>query len=232
MAQTSWVQGSRVLGQSTGVVVFAVLFIVAIGAVFFGFIGYYSRVSLSNELRQTGEGTSVDLLFMSVDQIAKDEKALADLRRRKNELDANGTVKSDALREHAFASPEFAEYAEKKEKLMKVLNVNRSLLTEQYWTNMGATLFKTSPDDYETEVALWTAVGFREGVTEPDKNQLYTTLTGVIEGLSGAYRKYNAKYLQPIYQILAAKQRDTDPIISEIRAIFARNPQLATADDR
>jgi hypothetical protein len=40
-----------VLGRSTVVILFALLFLIAISAVFFGFIGYYNRVSLSNELR-------------------------------------------------------------------------------------------------------------------------------------------------------------------------------------
>jgi hypothetical protein len=48
---TTWEDASRVLGRSTVVILFALLFLIAISAVFFGFIGYYSRVSLSNELR-------------------------------------------------------------------------------------------------------------------------------------------------------------------------------------
>jgi hypothetical protein len=118
--------------------------------VFFGFIGYYSRVSLSNELRQNKDGTSVDLLFMSVDQIAKDELVLAGLRKQKNELEADATQKSDTLREKAYSSPEFAAYADAKEKIMNLFNANRSRFTDEYWKSISATLFKTSPDDYET----------------------------------------------------------------------------------
>jgi hypothetical protein len=201
-------------------------------SVFFGFIGYYSRVSLSNELRQNKDGTSVDLLFMSVDQIAKDEFALAGLRKQKSELEADATQKSDALREKAYSSPEFAGYADAKEKIMNLLNANRSRFTDECWKSISATLFKTSPDDYETEIALWTAPSFRAGVAEDEKTLFYEKLTGLIEAISHPYRDYNAKYQQPIYQLLAAKQRAAEPIISDIRAIFARNPQLATADDR
>ena len=88
-------QGWRIAGHSAIVVIFGFLFLIAISAVFFGFIGYYSRVSLSNELRQNKDGSSVDVLFMSVDQITKDELALAILRKEKNALEAEATKQLD-----------------------------------------------------------------------------------------------------------------------------------------
>jgi hypothetical protein len=181
---------------------------------------------------QNRDGTSVDLLFMSVDQVAKDEVALADLRGRKNRLDADATQISDELREKAFSSPEFAAYADAKAKMMTVFNAHHSLFTDEYWKSISTTLFKTSPDDYETEIAFWTAPSFRADVTDDEKRSLYSNLTDLIEQISKPYRDYNTKYQQPIYQALANKQRAGEPVITEIRAIFARNPQLATADDR
>lgn len=228
----TWESSSRALGRSTVMGLFALLFLVAISAVFFGFIGYYSRVSLSNELRQNKDVTSVDLLFMSVDQITKDESALSGLRKQKNALEVEVTQKSDSVREKAYSSPEFAAYADAKQKILNLLNANRGRFTDEYWKSVSATLFKTSPDDYETEVGLWTAPSFRQGVTEDEKTQFYDKLTGLIEAISHPYRDYNSKYQQPIYQLLDENRRAGEPIISEIRAIFARNPQLATADDR
>jgi hypothetical protein len=229
---TTWESSSRVLGRSTVMILFAVLFVVAISSVFFGFIGYYSRVSLSNELRQNKDGASVDLLFMSVDQIAKDEFALAALRKQRNELEADANQKLDALRTNAFGSPEFAAYSDAKEKLMKLFNASRSRFSDEDWKGVGATLFKNSPEDFEAEVELWTAPVFREGTADDQKSELYEKLTQLIGDISRPYRDYNAKYLQSNYQLLAAKQRASEPVIGEIRAIFARNPQLATADDR
>jgi hypothetical protein len=229
---TTWESSSRVLGHSTVMILFAALFLIAMSAVFFGFIGYYSRVSLSNELRQNKDGASVDLLFMSVDQIAKDESALAALRKQRNELEAEANQKLDALRTSAFGSPEFAAFSDAKEKLMKLFNANRSRFSEEYWKSVGATLFKSSPEDFETELELWSAPAFRDGTTDDQKKELFDNLTELIGGITRPYRDYNAKYLQPTYQLLAAKQRASEPVIGEIRAIFARNPQLATADDR
>src|SRR6202022_4846157 len=114
MMPMSWESASTVLGRSAVVILFALLFLIAISAVFFGFIGYYSRVSLSNDLRQNKDGTSVDLLFMSVDQITKDEEALKTLRKQKNELEAKATKTLDDRREKASSSPEFAAYFDAK----------------------------------------------------------------------------------------------------------------------
>jgi hypothetical protein len=180
MMPTTWERGSRLLARSAGMVLFALLFLVAISAVFFDFIGYYSRVGLSNELRQNRDGTSVDLLFMSVDQIAKDEFALADLRKRKNKLEAEATEISDALREKAFSSPEFAAYADAKAKISAMFTAHHSLFTDEYWKNIVATLFKTSPDDYENEIEFWTAPSFRADITDDLKNSLYDNLTALI----------------------------------------------------
>jgi hypothetical protein len=228
----TWENVSRGLGRSTVVILFAVLFLTAISAVFFGFVGYYSRVSLSNELRQNKDAASVDLLFMSVDQIAKDESALAGLRKQKNELDAEVTKKLDAVREKAYASPEFAAYFDGKAKIVSLFNANRSRFADDYWKAVGATLFRNSPDDFEMEMAQWAAPTFREGVTDDEKNLFYNNLSALVEGIAGPYRDYNAKYQQPLYQLDLASQRAREPIISELKAIFARNPHLATADDR
>jgi hypothetical protein len=232
MLATTWEDSSRVLGRSTVLILFALLFLIAISAVFFGFIGYYSRVSLSNELRQNKDGTSVDLLFMSVDQITKDESALVVLRQQKNFLEANGNHRLDDIREKAYASPEFADYFNAKAKLVSLFNANRSRFTDDYWNKVSAPLFKNSADDFEKDIALWTAPSFREGVTDDEKSHFYENLTPLIDAISRPYRDYNAKYQQTLYQQELASQREREPIIDEIMAIFARNPHLATAADR
>jgi hypothetical protein len=230
MKPMNWESASTVLGRSAVVILFCLLFLIAISAVFFGFIGYYSRVSLSNDLRK--DGTSVDLLFMLVDQITKDEDALKILRKQKNELEARATRTLDDLREKASSSPEFTAYFDAKSKFLNLFNTNRGRFTDDFWKNVSGTLFKNSPDDFEAEMALWTVPAFREGVTEDDKNRFYENLASLIEGISRPYRDYNAKYQQPLYQLDLEAQRDREPIINDIKAIFARNPQLASADDR
>jgi hypothetical protein len=223
---------SRVLSHSTVVILFALLFLIAISAVFFGFIGYYSRVSLSNELRQNKDGTSVDLLFMSIDQIAKDEYALAALRKQKYALEAEATKTLEGARETAYSSPELAAYFDARARFVGLFNTNRNRFTDDYWKNVSATLFKNSADDFEKETVLWTTPSFREGVSDDEKTQFYDILALMIEAISRPYRDYNAKYQQPLYQLDLEAQRTREPIVNEMKAIFARNPHLATGDDR
>jgi hypothetical protein len=53
-------EASGALGRAAVWVLFALLFLVAISVVLFGFIGYYSRVSLGNELRQSTDPGMAD----------------------------------------------------------------------------------------------------------------------------------------------------------------------------
>src|SRR5262249_41579242 len=150
-------------------VLFVVLFTIAISAVFFGFIGYYSRVSLSNELRQNKDGASVDLLFMTVDQIAIDEQSLLTLRTNMDAIQFGLTPKLNALRETANSSKEFSTYFEAKSKLVSYFNGNHNHLTDDYWKSLTPSLYSSVPDGFEQEIAIWTVPAFRPTVTEVEK---------------------------------------------------------------
>src|SRR5262245_55605549 len=132
---------SVVLGRSTVWVIFALFFLIASSAVFFGFIGYYSRVSLSNDLRQKKDDASVDLLFMFIEQIARDESALMEARQRNIDDTANANREAANLRAKALASDEFAAYSKAKARIVKLFGDNRGHLTDDYWSKLSESLF-------------------------------------------------------------------------------------------
>ena len=86
--------------------------------------------------------------------------------------------------------------------------------------------------NFDTNVVLWIAPSFRDEVTEEAKNGFYGNLAEMIDQISHPFRDFNAKYQQPLFQLDLASQRAREPILNEMKAIFARNPQLATVDDR
>lgn len=227
--KSNWAKSA---GSGATAIVFAISFLIAVSAVFFGFIGYYSRVGLATELRQNKDGSSVDLLFMSVEQIEKDEARLSSLRKEQILLDETLTKETNEVRKEAFASKEFTSYFNSRESLLAFFNTNRIILDEEYLKKVSSTLLKSSTDAYDADLTLWSAPIFLDTVTNDQKGALYKDFTPLTAAMSRAYQGYNAKFLQQLYTIDLRGQRLRQPITTEVKAIFSRNPLLATADDR
>jgi hypothetical protein len=75
----------RTVASGIVVAVFVLLVATAGAAVFLGFVGYYSRINLSAALQKEKEPENIDVVFMTIDQMSKDQIALDHLR---NELEA------------------------------------------------------------------------------------------------------------------------------------------------
>jgi hypothetical protein len=233
----TWDDASRALGRSAVWVTFAVLFVIAIGAVFFGFIGYYSRVSLGSELRQKNEVGSVDFLFMSMAQIEEDEKLLNSLRQSYKEEEAKAAVTLAELREKAFTSEEFAEYLRTRARIVTLFGENRTQFTNEYWKEINQTLFSginesTDSDNFQKSIALWSSPSFRKDVDTRKRGAISNELHVRIEEISKIYFNYNALRLQPLYERESREPKRREPYIRDIRVILDRSPQLATLADQ
>lgn len=211
--------------------VFAISLLVfscAIVAVFYGFIGYYSRVVLISEFQKEGKGANIDYIFMEIDQIERDEANLN--MRRANIVDLQQKIYSETskLKSAAIASKEYEEYVTSSMAIVDRIYGARDILTDDYWGKIGRIDY-SQPDLSQAE--LFGNPVYKEGVATEQQVELYRQLGSIIQNFRYKIVYYSTRYGNLIGQVGSLEKAEIESSRAIIRQALTRNPVLALREE-
>jgi hypothetical protein len=203
-----------------------VMFFSALFAVFYGFIGYYSRVSLISEFQQ--QGANIDFVFMRAEQVSRDEESLQKARDSLRSTEQNISAQLIGTIASGHTSDEYKNYLTAASAAEGVLINSIPLLSNEY-------LVKIKKIDYEKpdlrQAELFGSPEFKPDTPPELQAELYRKLTPAVQDLRIKIVLFNAGYGNHINLIASVNKATTGGLRMAIRDILARNPQWATQDE-
>jgi Skp family chaperone for outer membrane proteins len=201
------------------------LFLIALWSAVAFFIGYASRITLVADAQQRDGTQSIDHIFMRIDELERDERALNRLRRELEELSLKHLERRSKLDAEINNSLEYLEYYGQLSALREELELRREMLTEKFVTQIRAINF--------IEPSLEQSQLFSELEFLPEvKPELRDELRKSVRALQGAFRaavvKYLAKFKDPRESLDKQYAHAHQQIRIKIEAIVRRSPQLAS----
>jgi hypothetical protein len=200
----------------------------AISSVFYGFIGYYSRVVLISEFEKENKEANIDYIFMQIDQLERDEVNLNSLRSSLANLTRQISAERGKIMEVAISSHEYEEYVTSAMAVIDEFYAARDLLSDEYWSEINRI-------DYNQpallQADLFSNPIYKESIDLQKKADLFRQIGAAIQNFRYKIVYYNTKYGGPISQIGSAEKAEMDNLRSTVRQVLTRNPQLATADE-
>jgi hypothetical protein len=185
-----------VIGQSATFVLSLTMFALALTAVVYGFIGYYSRVALASEFQQ--KNTSIDYVFLQVRQLEQDEQDLKSLREKLAELLRNTRGTLITTKATAYTSMEYKEYLDAASAVTEILYNATHILAEDY-------LVKVNKIDYGQpdieQAQLFATPEYRAGTSTDQQIQLYQKLTPAIRDFRSKIVNFNGQHGNQINQM-------------------------------
>jgi hypothetical protein len=215
------------------------LFLFALMSVFVGFVGYVSRVNLTAEFQKDGE-QDIDHIFMTIDQLKRDERELSRLRQDLRDQIQVYLRKISDLDAEADVSPEYRKYFSFVLDLWALLERHGALLQPEYIKRargidyvrpsldqshlFGNPEFKLEKADSATVTVIGSAKGGQEELLQQLGERLQGFRTAVVEYIATFH--YRRKLLEFQRDELVTRLR------RQIEAIVERRPHLAIGTER
>jgi hypothetical protein len=213
--------------ESHGAFILAVLaFAGCLFFVFFGFVGYFSRVNLNTEFQN--KQLSADFVFMTVDRLVRDEQILIELRKKRQDIKAEALARKTEALGKGYLSEEFKSYVEIVQKLQTFLEQNGDKLEGSYISSVMRLNF----EDPDLNQARTVAKPIYKGsVSEADKYLLEENLSRFSRDLSARMVTYIARHKSVTLLIDNNEESSVRQVDSLIYPILKRNPQLGFDDE-
>ena len=202
-----------------------VIFLISLICVYVGFTGYYSRVNLASDLQK--QGKNIDVLFMQIDQLERDEVELR--RLRQNYVIARGkdSDQSAALRQKLYASDDYNKYVSTIGVGTSILSGVRENLDSIFWSEI-LSLDVAYPDF--SQIKRFLDPKFNPGTPDKLKVDIIKALAPVVIDLRLSIAGYEAQLSKTMSDGLTGS-RNAYLLGSEISEIVRRNPQLALPEE-
>lgn len=204
------------------------VFMFAITAVFYGFIGYYSRVSLISEFQKQNKDSNIDYIFMQIDQVERDEAELT--QRRLNIVDLENKIhfQRATRKTAAVTSKEYEEYVTSAMAIIDQLASTKEILDDKYWKEVNR-LDYGQPDLLQAE--LFSNPVYKPEVEIDKQAEFYRQIGSAIQNFRYKIVYYTTKHGSLITQIGSLERAEIDNWRAVVRQILTRNPQLASRDE-
>jgi hypothetical protein len=196
--------------------------------VFFGFVGYFSRVNLNAEFQKADQNQNIDYVFMMVDQIPRDEQQLKSLREKRNTIAANSQAARTTTQAAALSSDEFREYFDAVLRIQSFLDDNRDNITAEYGRNLNQ--LRLEDPDLEVMARL-SSQPYPPTAPDEAKKKIDDFLGKNIRELKVKMVNFAVKHRSNLRQVDDTEKSNLAEIDSGIRAILSRHPHLGFADE-
>jgi hypothetical protein len=204
------------------------ILIFSIILVFYGFIGYYSRVTLISELQKDDKDANIDFLFLQIDQAERDETELNIRRTNIASLQNKINDQRSKMQFEAASSKEYVEYVTAAMAVLDLLYAAREIISDEYLGLINRADY-AKPDFLQAE--LFSNPVYRQGISSDQKNDLYQKILPTIQNFRYKIVYYNTKYGGIISQVGNFEKSEIDNSRSAVREILTRHPQWASSDE-
>ena len=219
---------ARIYEQAFVFVLTVSVLVLAVVLVFYGFIGYYSRVTLISELQKENKDANIDFLFMQIDQAERDEVELNARRANIANLQIKINAERSKMQFEAASSKEYVEYVTAAMAVVDQYYSAKERLSEEFLRSINR-LDYAQPDLLQAE--LLSNPTYKAGISTEETAELYREIRPTIQNFRYKIVYYNTKYGGVINQIGSVEKSEIDNGQSVVRQILTRHQQWASPDE-